>query len=430
MGCVFSPGFVLAHQPRLIFSQQGDIQVSKPEISQAFYDELKGAPRDYFINSETSFELYINLLVPAEANRDSRYSADIFSAVGGDWKKIYSIDGLSFDWQQFYEEFSRDYYLKGPEFTKQVPAGKYRINVYSAGLPAQEGSQGKYILAVGKIESFDVNSLLNVYWQLPLLKLTFFKTSVLQFFLTPFGIVGIGAIGGLLIFIAVIYWLIGLVRTAVKHRQAKTLLLTSAGMMPMQDEIIKLLQKPAYDVLVGFITTASNPEENKDYMQKDLEIMRQIGFNVEEYDIEGKKPNEIMKFLETKDIIYVEGGSTFYLLKAMRACKFEKVIRKLLKQGKVYIGVSAGSIIVGKTIKTSDWKHPEERFRVKNLKGLNLVPFDIFVHYQPEHAELIKQRIKNPKKRAKNLMILTDEQAILVQGKEVSLIGDGEAIVV
>jgi len=67
---------------------------------------------------------------------------------------------------------------------------------------------------------------------------------------------------------------------------------------------------------------------------------------------------------------------------------------------------------------------------LKSLKGLNIVPFDIFVHYKPEDAEIIKKEIKNPKKRAKNLKILTDEQAILVQGSEVDLIGEGEAIVI
>ena len=64
-----------------------------------------------------------------------------------------------------------------------------------------------------------------------------------------------------------------------------------------------------------------------------------MGFNVEEIDIEGKTEAEVMKLLELKDIIFVEGGNTFYLLKAMRECNFEKVIRKLLKEGKVYIGV-------------------------------------------------------------------------------------------
>jgi peptidase E len=36
-----------------------------------------------------------------------------------------------------------------------------------------------------------------------------------------------------------------------------------------------------------------------------------------------------MRLFEVKDIIFVAGGNTFYLLKAMRACNFEKVLRKL-----------------------------------------------------------------------------------------------------
>ena len=101
----------------------------------------------------------------------------------------------------------------------------------------------------------------------------------------------------------------------------------------------------------------------------------------------------------------------------------------------MYIGASAGSMVAGRTIITSVWRSEARGINrntvgLKNLKGLNLVPFDIFVHYEPKYDEIIKQKIKNPKKRMKKLRILTDEQAILVQGKEVSLIGKGEAVVV
>ncbi len=423
-GCLLGPCKVSAHQPRIVYSQPGDIQINNPEISQAFYDELKGKPRDYFINSSKDFALYINLLVPEEANRNGRYSANIFLVNDSGAEQIGSMDGASFEWKEFYEEFGRDYYLKGPELTKEVPAGKYKIEIYS------KDNQGKYVLAVGQKESYDIQSILNIYWQLPLLKVSFFKTSVLQFFLTPFGIAGIGVIGAILILLAFINYLVGLIKAIIKHNQAKTLLLTSAGMQ-MKDDIIKLLQKPAYDVTVAFITTAAKPEENLDYLQKDWNIMKEIGFNIEEVDIEGKKEAEVMKLLELNDIIFVEGGNTFYLLKAMRACNFEKVIRKLLKQGKVYIGASAGSVVAGRTIQTAGWKDADKNtVGLKDLKGLNLVTFDIFAHYQPEYAEIIKQKISDPRKRAKNLRILTDDQAILVQGKEVDLIGEGEAIVI
>ena len=422
------PAFASAHQPRIIFSQTGDIQINNPEISQAFYDELKGSPRDYYINSDKDFTLYLNLLVPAPANSTGKYSADVFLQKDGQAdEKILSLDGSTFEWKDFYESFGRDYYLKGPEITQQIVAGRYKVEIYSA------DNLGKYVLAVGQKESFDVKSVLNIYWQLPLLKLAYFKTSVLEFIFTPFGIGAIAAVGALLILVALIYYIIGLIKASIKHNEAKTMLLTSS-FPQMTDEIIKLLQKPTYDVAVAFVTTASKPEENLDYINEDLRIMREeLRFNVEEVDIDGKTESQVMRLLELKDIIFVEGGNTFYLLRAMRACNFEKVIRKLFKKGKVYIGVSAGSMVAGKTITTSVWRgefrgKDKNTVRLKNLKGLGLVPFDMFVHYTPEYAEIIKQKIPNPLKREKNLRILTDGQALLVQGKEIDLIGEGKAI--
>jgi len=425
MGLV-CPNEVFAHQPRIIYNQSGNIQVVNAELSQAFYDELKGAPRDYFIESNKEFNLYLNLLVPSQANITGRYSADVFNAQGD---KIYSLDGDSIEWKSFFEEFGRDYYLKGPELDVNVPAGKYKIEVYSKEVAPQKANEGKYVLAVGEVESFDIMSTLNVYWQIPLLKVQFFKSSIMQFFLTPFGIWGASVLGVLLLIIALINYFIGLVQTFIKHNMAKTLLLTSGG-MKMREEIVKLLQKPAYDVTVAFISTAAKPEENLDFLRSDWTIMRdEMGFNVEEVDIEGKTEAEVLKLLQVKDIIYVEGGNTFYLLKAMRGCNFDKVIKKLLKEGKVYIGASAGSIVAGRTIKTAEWLGDKNIVKMKDFKGLNLVPFDIFVHYQPEHSEIIKKQIPDIKKRYKNLRIITDEQAILVQGKTTALIGKGEAII-
>ena len=160
--------------------------------------------------------------------------------------------------------------------------------------------------------------------------------------------------------------------------------------------------------------------------------MTEIGFNVEEIDIEGKTEDQVYQLLEFKDMIFVEGGNTFYLLNAMQKCNFERVIKKLLKLGRVYVGSSAGSIVAGKTIQTADkfgTGTDNANLKLTNLNGLNLVPFDIFVHYQPEDNEIIKQKMPDPKKRAKNLKILTDEQAILVQGKEIDLIGQGEVVI-
>ena len=414
-----------AHQPNLVFLKQGDVNIQNPEISQAFYDELKGNPKNYFITSDKDFVLYINILVPEIANKNGRYSANVFLVKDdGTEEQIANIDGITPNWSEYYESFGRDYYLKGPELEKQLIAGKYKIEIFSA------DNQGKYVLAVGKTESYDLKALLNIYWQLPLLKIKFFNTSVFQFFLTPFGIAGVAIIGGILIILAILNYLVAVIKEKIRQSKAKTILLTSSGMQ-MKSEIVKLLQKPAYDITVAFITTAYKPklEQDQGYVNKNLQIMKEMGFNVLEVDIEGKKESEVTKLIGLKDIIFVAGGNAFYLLRAMRKCNFEKIMRKLLKQGKVYLGESAGSIVAGRNIKIAGWIGDENIVNLKNLKGLNLVPFDIFVHYKPEHAEIIKKKMPFKWQR-KKLKIITDEQAILVQAKNVMLLGNQEEIII
>ena len=52
---------IFIYQPNLVFLQKEDVEISNPEISQAFYDELTGVSKNYFVNSDKDFNLYINL---------------------------------------------------------------------------------------------------------------------------------------------------------------------------------------------------------------------------------------------------------------------------------------------------------------------------------------------------------------------------------
>jgi dipeptidase E len=411
----------LARQARIIYYTGSDIKIKNPEVSQIFYDKIKGKSRNYFINSNKDFNLYINLLVPDPVNASGKYSANVFLLNNGEEQLVAFIDGNLVEWQELYDSLGRDYYLKGPEFEKKVTAGNYKITVFS------ERNWGEYVLAIGKEDTFNFLGIASAYWKIPLLKIDFFKTSVWQFFLTPFGIAGLIAFFILIIIISSDYSIVFLIREKIKNKEAKTVLLTSTGIQQMKEQIKKMLHKPVYDILVGFITTAAKREQDISFMERDLEAMKEIGFNVEKIDIEGKNQKELRKLLNNKDIIFVEGGNTFYLLKCMRASGFGKVVKELMKKGVVYFGVSAGSIVAGQTIETAVWKNIDKnKVGLKNLKGLQLVPFNIFVHYQPEHAELIKQNFKKSKYP---LRVLTDGQALFLQGGNTMLFGEEEEII-
>jgi dipeptidase E len=419
-------GGALAHAPRIIYYTEGDVVIKNPENSQAFYDELKGASRNYIIESASDFNLYLNLLVPEVANYKGRYSANVFLVENQEEKLTDVLDAGSSSWPEFYESFGRDYYLKGPELDKKMPAGKYRIEVFS-NLPAEaEGNQGKYVLAVGKTEYFSLSDIFNVYWQLPLLKIKFFQTPVIQFFFTIFFIVAFIMLVVLGFLLWIIASLIAFTYRKIVSNEMKTIILTSAGMR-VKDQIFKILAMPPDKVVVAHIITASKSEEDTSYVAIDKEAMQKAGFNVHDIDITGKSKNEILELLKNVNVIYMQGGNTFFLMNQIRKTGFDKILEKLIRKGVLYIGVSAGSIVAGKSIESAGWLGDENKVKLKNLKGMNLVDFNIFVHYKPEYEEIIRQELPDLKQR-KKLRILTDDQALVVQGKEVLFVGQGEEI--
>lgn len=205
----------------------------------------------------------------------------------------------------------------------------------------------------------------------------------------------------------------------------KTILLTSAG-MNVKDEILKILPKSADQIKLAHIITASKAEENTAYVEKDRAAMEDLGFQVEDIDIEGKNENELREILKDKDAVYVQGGNTFYLLKYVRESGFDKVVKELIDKGLIYIGVSAGSIIAGPTIETAGWKGGDKNIvGLTDLSALHLVGFNVFVHYTEEWKNVIEAEIHKAKYPVR---ILTDNQAILVKDDKIEFVGKGEEI--
>lgn len=206
----------------------------------------------------------------------------------------------------------------------------------------------------------------------------------------------------------------------------KTLLLTSAG-TDVKEEILKILPKPAHKLKLAYIITASKVESDTSYVQKDGKNLEEMGFQVEEIDIEGKNEEELRSELSKFDIIFVQGGNTFYLLKTIKESGFDKVIKDLINEGKIYIGVSAGTIICSPTIESSGWKGGDRNtVGLTDLTSLGSVPFNIFVHYEPKYDQIIKAGASKSKYPTR---ILNNNQAFLVQGDKITLVGEQPEIV-
>jgi len=193
------------------------------------------------------------------------------------------------------------------------------------------------------------------------------------------------------------------------------------------DDFLKLLGREPKDSRLIFVPTAADPEEDKWYVKKDKERLNELGFKIEEINLQVENARSLDKEFTGADVVYVEGGNTFYLLDWVRKSGFDGEVKRFLENGGVYVGVSAGSMIAGPNIETAGWKHADNNFiGLKDLIAMGLVDFAISPHFDETVAEAVRAAAA---KAGYPSVALTDVQAILVNGDDVRIVGPGDRIV-
>jgi dipeptidase E len=211
------------------------------------------------------------------------------------------------------------------------------------------------------------------------------------------------------------------------------LLLTSGGLE--NNSIIKalhdLLQKPFEESKVAFIPTASNLEsgDKKDWLIADLIQLKDLKFNSIDIVDVSALPKEIwIKRLKDVDIIYVEGGNTYHLMYWFNKSGLSKILPKLLKT-KIYIGASAGSLVVTPSILNS---HAEKALtkeigEIIYNNGLCYVDFMIEPHINSSWCpELTFENLEKRSKKYKySIYAIDDETAIKIDGDKLEVVSQG-----
>ena len=184
---------------------------------------------------------------------------------------------------------------------------------------------------------------------------------------------------------------------------------------------------PKSEMKIGHITTAYKVSRNSlDFFKKVSETIKENGYDMEDFDIEGKTKDEIKAFFKNKNVVHIEGGNTFYLLKTIRETGFADILKELLNEGRVYIGTSAGSYVMCPTIEVSDWNPDgKDRFGVTDFTALSYVPFVLKVHYTDEMKGLVSEKVKTLKYP---IHILKDGQGMFCENGRCRFIGDGDEI--
>lgn len=145
--------------------------------------------------------------------------------------------------------------------------------------------------------------------------------------------------------------------------------------------------------------------------------MEDNGFTFDVYDITGKSRSDLARDLDKYDCMYIEGGNSYYLLQESQKSGFGDYVKQRVGEGMVYIGTSAGSVIMGPDIE------PVRRAEttplapdLKSTKAFGIVPFVIMPHWGSEDLRQLydSYRIKHIYNEDYPYILLTDNQYVEV----------------
>lgn len=192
-------------------------------------------------------------------------------------------------------------------------------------------------------------------------------------------------------------------------------------------DIERILGKVAGEIKISYIITAGNlhPEGKRDWIVEGRNLLGKRGWQVFDYDIEGKTEAEVEAELNDKDVVFVQGGNNFHLLKQMHACSFREVIGRAFDRGMPYIGESAGAIVCSQDIAAQRYMSGDALALAPDLedfRGLGLVNFLVKPHWNREGAKrekFSKFLRENPEafySIEQPIICLNDNQVVRVEG--------------
>lgn len=205
------------------------------------------------------------------------------------------------------------------------------------------------------------------------------------------------------------------------------LLLTSGGIRnsSMLNTLKEMLGKPFNEANLCFIPTASIAEAgNHDWFVEDLNRIYNLGWKqFDILDLNGLPRDMIIERLQAADVIYVEGGNTYALAKAITDNDLAEDFLSLLKT-KVYVGVSAGSMIFSKdlTKRMVAWYGEDKELYNANGKQ-QLSPLSVFDWFFKPHVDFATWKAKD---MGFPYYGVDDETALKVVDGNVEVISEGK----
>ena len=195
-------------------------------------------------------------------------------------------------------------------------------------------------------------------------------------------------------------------------------LLVSSGFSSpaIQEKVADIAQQRGYKK-AHIITTARPEKENAPWNKVTKKQLENMGMTVSFIDFDA---GEVLD--NNADLLYVCGGNTFHLLHSIQTASIsirEQVIA-LCNQGGLYIGSSAGAVLVSPSIASAGEIHPDRNEDgVTDMAGLHFINQHIIPHYNPSLDEEIASFCKKHNISVDEIVLLRNGEGVYIHnGKQ------------
>ena len=166
-------------------------------------------------------------------------------------------------------------------------------------------------------------------------------------------------------------------------------------------------------------------ENNLRWVLNNLNAIKDnFGGNLELVNLLALDIKTIKERIEQNDVIFVVGGHTDYLISVLNKSGLSELLPELLKS-KVYVGSSAGSMVIGKRLSAEAYKkiyHEHNTYEID--KYLELVDISIMPHLDSPHFPNRKETLLDVAKKHSGVIYgLRDDSAVVVEDDNITTIG-------
>lgn len=198
-------------------------------------------------------------------------------------------------------------------------------------------------------------------------------------------------------------------------------------------EELVALAGPARRAAIILNALDHRPQARADWLHRQTGKLVELGFAVVELDLRRHfgAPDGLQRVLGEVDLVWINGGNSFILRRAMKQSGFDRLIRRAVARDEiVYAGFSAAAVIAYSSLAGLELTDNAEEVPAGYdpeivWEGLGFVPFALAVHFKSDHPESasVDREIAFYEARGIPYRTLRDGEALVVRGTDHKVVG-------